>query len=375
MEILESTLLGNPVRSWLVAAGVTLLVAALLRLFVRVLLARVQDLASRTSIPYDDALVRALRRTGWLFILAVAIRIGLEGISLPPVVESWIDRLVLFAVLLQVGLWASSWMGDVLDAWRRRRFADDPEALSSYNLLRYAALVLVWSAVLLLFLDNVGIDVTALIAGLGVGGIAIALALQSLLGDLFASLSIVLDKPFLVGDFLIVDDKLGTVESIGLKTTRLRSLSGEQLVFANADLLDSRIRNYGRMQERRAVFRFGVVYGTDPAKLRAIPGIVRESIEALENTRFDRSHFKSFGDSSLEFETVYYMTVPDYNSYMDVQQAINLTLFERFAAEGIEFAFPTRTVYSHAVASGPARNADSDPAAGRRSVDDPGESV
>ena len=353
MEILDHTWLGNPVRNWLVTLGVAAVAAAALHLVVKVLLARVQRLASRTDMPYDDAVVGALRGTRWFFVIAVAVRLGSRGLALPDLADVWLDRIVLFAVLLQVGLWVSSWAEQVLDAWRRHRYADDAEALSSYNLFRYAALVVVWGSVVLLFLDNAGVDVTALVAGLGVGGIAIALAIQSILGDLFASLSIVLDKPFLVGDFLIVDDKMGTVESIGLKTTRLRSLSGEQLVFANSDLLKSRIRNYGRMEERRAVFAFGVVYGTDPAKLRAIPGIVREAIEAQENTRFDRSHFKGFGDSSLDFETVYYMTVPDYNAYMDVQQAINLALFERFSEEGIEFAFPTRTVYAEAV--GPRR--------------------
>lgn len=351
MEILDHTWLGNSLRDWLVALGVTVVIAAAIQLVVKVVLARVQRLAGRTEMPYDDALVGALRRTRWFFVLAVAIRLGSRGLSLPGLADVWLDRIVIFAVLLQVGMWASSWVEQVLDAWRRHRYAEDPEVLSSYNLFRYAALVLVWGAVALLFLDNVGVDVTALVAGLGVGGIAIALAVQSILGDLFASLSIVLDKPFLVGDFLIVDDKMGTVESIGLKTTRLRSLSGEQLVFANSDLLKARIRNYGRMQERRAVFGFGVVYGTDPARLRAIPGIVREAVEAQENTRFDRSHFKGFGESSLDFETVYYMTVPDYNAYMDVQQAINLALFERFAEAGIEFAFPTRTVYADAVVS------------------------
>lgn len=351
MEILNHVWLGNSVRSWLVALGLAAVVAAAVQLLVRVVLARVQRLAGRTDTPYDDALVGALRRTRRFFILAVAIRLGSRRLALPDLVDVWLDRIAIFAILLQVGLWVSYWIEQVLDTWRRRRYDEDPEALSSYNLVRYAALVVVWGVVALLFLDNVGVDVTALVAGLGVGGIAIALAVQSILGDLFASLSIVLDKPFLVGDFLIVDDKMGTVESIGLKTTRLRSLSGEQLVFANSDLLKARIRNYGRMEERRALFGFGVVYGTDPAKLRAIPGIVREAVEAQENTRFDRSHFKGFGDSSLDFETVYYMTVPDYNAYMDVQQAINLALFERFSAEGIEFAFPTRTVYAEAVVS------------------------
>ncbi|MGE3526922.1 MAG: mechanosensitive ion channel family protein, partial [Gemmatimonadales bacterium] len=182
-------------------------------------------------------------------------------------------------------------------------------------------------------------------AGLGVGGVAVALALQKILGDLFASLAIVLDKPFVLGDFIIVDDYLGSIENIGLKTTRVRSLSGEQLVFSNSDLLGSRIRNYGRMFERRVVFSIGVIYQTTKEQLQAIPGIIRTAIEAQDKTRFDRSHFQKYGDFSLDFETVYYVKSPDYNIYMDIQQAINLQIFEEFGKRGIEFAYPTQTLF------------------------------
>ena len=202
-----------------------------------------------------------------------------------------------------------------------------------------------WSIVLLLALDNLSIDVTALVTGLGIGGIAVALAAQNILGDLFASLTIVLDKPFLLKDFLIVNEFLGTVEHIGLKTTRLRSLTGEELVFSNADLLNSRIRNYGRMFERRVVFSLGVVYQTPRDKLAKIPDIIRSAIEAQEKTRFDRAHFKDFGAYALNFEAVYYVLVPDYNVYMDTQQAINFYIHEQLEAEGIEFAYPSQTVY------------------------------
>jgi small-conductance mechanosensitive channel len=205
--------------------------------------------------------------------------------------------------------------------------------------------LVLWAVVLLLVLDNLGVDVTALVAGLGVGGIAVALAVQNILGDLFASLSIVLDKPFTIGDFLIIDDYLGSVEHIGLKTTRMRSLSGEQLVFSNTDLLKSRIKNYGRMFERRVIFDIGVTYQTPREKLQMIPDIIRSAIEAQEPVRFDRSHFRAYGDFSLSFETVYYVLKPDYNLYMDIQQAINLHIHARFEAEGIEFAYPTQTLF------------------------------
>jgi small-conductance mechanosensitive channel len=190
-------------------------------------------------------------------------------------------------------------------------------------------------------------DVTALVAGMGIGGIAVALALQNILGDLFASLSIVLDKPFVIGDFIIVGELMGGVEKIGLKTTRVRSLSGEQLIFSNSDLLNSRIRNYKRMQERRIPFGFGVTYQTTPDQLEAIPALIKSIIECEEGLRFDRAHFKGFGESSYDFEVVYYINTPDYNAYMDAQQTINLALCRGFAERGIEFAYPTRTIHMH----------------------------
>jgi small-conductance mechanosensitive channel len=210
--------------------------------------------------------------------------------------------------------------------------------------LGFISRTVLWSIVFLLALENFGFDVTALVAGLGVTGIAVALALQNILGDLFASLSIVLDKPFVVGDYIVVDTHQGTVDRIGLKTTRVRSLSGEQIVFSNADLVKSRLRNFKRMQERRVAFTFGVTYQTPEALLTRIPDIVRDIINARPSARFDRAHFQSFGEYALVFEVVYFVTTPDYALYMDIQQAINLGLLGRFRQEGITFSYPTRTL-------------------------------
>ena len=254
------------------------------------------------------------------------------------------------AFFVQGGIWFNAGLKAWLDLYRESRLSTDAAAVTTMQAAGFVARILVWAVVLLLALDNLGVQITALVAGLGIGGIAVALAVQNILGDLFASLSIVLDKPFVIGDFLIVDTYLGAVEHVGLKTTRLRSLSGEQLVFSNADLLQSRVRNYGRMFERRVVFSIGVTYQTPREKLKAIPGILRAAVEAQEKTRFDRSHFKDFGDYSLNFETVYYVLAPDYGIYMDVQQAINLRVHEEFEREGIEFAYPTQVV--HVVGSG-----------------------
>jgi small-conductance mechanosensitive channel len=230
----------------------------------------------------------------------------------------------------------------------------DRAALGSISIIGVIINAVIWALVTLLTLDNLGIDITALVAGLGIGGIAVALAVQNIFGDLFASLSITLDQPFVVGDFLIVGEILGTVESIGIKSTRLRSLDGEQIVMPNSDLLSSRVRNYGRMLERRVAFATTVTYETPIDLLERIPRLIREIVEGQADTRFDRSHFKAHGAASLDFETVYYVRSPDYNRYMDIQQAINLRLHREFAELAIEFAYPTQKVF---VASSPVQEA------------------
>ena len=223
--------------------------------------------------------------------------------------------------------------------------ARDPEGATTLNLVGFAARAALWTVAVLLALDQLGFDVTALVAGLGIGSVALALAVQSILGDLFACAAIALDKPFVVGDFIVVDGLRGTVENVGLKTTRVRSLDGELLVFSNADLLKSRIRNFKRMRERRVQFALGITYTTPADKLRRLPAWLRETVLSQPRTRFDRAHFKEYGDSALVFEVVYYVLEADYNLYMDVQQSLNMAIHERFAAEGVDFAFPTRTVF------------------------------
>ncbi len=343
LEYLDQTFLGNPGKTWLFALGVGVAVFILLRLFEQFLVVWIERLTKRTKTKWDDLFVHSLRNTKLLFLAIVAIQVGAVFLELPGNVRTALWQVVMIAFLLQVGIWVSSGLMYWLRSYREDQ--DDPGSVMTMNALGFLARLALWSIVLLLILDNLGVNITALVAGLGIGGIAIGLAVQNILGDLFASLSIVLDKPFVLGDFVIVDDLMGTVESIGIKTTRVRSISGEQLVFSNADLLDSRIRNYGRMYKRRVVFTLGVTYGTSKEKLEKIPMIVREAIEAQDKAKFDRSHFASYGDFSLNFETVYFVMDSDYNLYMDIQQAINFAVYQRFADEGIEFAFPTQTLF------------------------------
>jgi small-conductance mechanosensitive channel len=345
MEFLNTVLLGNSVRQWFIAAAVVTATVLLLRVVAAVLVNRITALSRRTTTEWDDIAAGALAQTKFLFLLVLAVFAGTQVLTLSGRARGALDSLVVVALLIQSGLWAGFVLTRWLASYRKREIQEDPAAATTMSALGFVGRIALWTAILLLALDNVGVDITALVAGLGIGGIAVALALQNVLGDLFASLSIVLDKPFVLGDFLIVDEHQGNVEHIGLKTTRVRSLWGEQLIFSNSDLLNSRIRNFGRMQERRVVFSLGVTYQTPRAQLARIPGIVREAVEAQAQTRFDRSHFKSYGDFALLFETVYYVTVKEYATYMDIQQAINLRLHERFEADGIEFAYPTQTLF------------------------------
>jgi small-conductance mechanosensitive channel len=242
----------------------------------------------------------------------------------------------------------------VLDRKRRASATTDREVLGSLGIIGFVARVLIWAVVVLLMLDNLGVDITALVAGLGIGGIAVALAVQNVLGDLLASLSITFDKPFIVGDFLAVGEFLGSVEYIGIKSTRLRSLSGEQIVMSNADLLSSRLRNYGRMAQRRISFTIGVAYETPADTLERLPALIREIVTAESGVRFDRSHFARFAAASLDIETVYFVLSADYNEYMDVQQRINLAILRRFEALRVEFAYPTQKLWLARVPRGDA---------------------
>jgi small-conductance mechanosensitive channel len=358
MSLPSTAFLGNALSTWLLALAIGAGTAGLVHATTRVLLPRLARLATRTRTNWDDLAIAALNSTKWFFGVALGVLAGTLVLTLPARSDRLVVEGVIVAVLLQAGVWASTALSAWIERYRRARLVADRDAATTMAAIGYAAHVLVWSAVLILSLDNVGINVSALIAGLGIGGVAIALALQKILADLFASLAIVLDRPFVLGDFLALDDYLGAVENIGLKTTRLRSLSGEQLVFSNADLLESRIRNYGRMQERRVVFKVGVTYRTSRNLLEEIPGLLRSAVEARRRTRFDRAHFATFDDSALTFETVYYVLTPDYNTYMDIQQAINLELVERFEERGIEFAHPTRTLYLHGESGAPLRSVE-----------------
>lgn len=342
------TIFNNDLLSWFLAfAGAVVLYLSLTLMF-RILKARTQSLSERTSTVADDLIVASLKGTRQWFLCMASIWGGALFLD-QGAWESKVDLALIVVATVQVALWANAAVSAYIAHYTQVHREHNPGSVSAVQGLSFVARLIIWSIAILLIIDNLGYNVTTLVAGLGIGGVAVALALQNILGDLFASLSIVLDKPFVVGDFVIVGDLMGVVEKIGIKTTRVKSLSGEQLVFSNSDLLSSRIRNFKRMEERRVPFTFGVLYQTTPEQLEKIPPLVEGIIKDIENTRFDRAHFKGFGQSSYDFEIVYYIGTPDYNIYMDVQQKINLAICRGFANLGVEFAYPTRTIYMNQV--------------------------
>jgi small-conductance mechanosensitive channel len=315
---------------------------------VRFAFTRLAKIAGQTDNRFDDVIVEVLGNTNQFLIALVALLIGLGVLDLP---ERWMSRvgqLWFVALALQMALWIN---GVITVGLRRHGELNATASSTSASVSAAATLVswglrvVLWAVVLLAMLSNIGVNITAFVASLGVGGIAIALAAQNILGDLFASVAIAVDKPFEVGDFVVMGEVVGSVEEVGIKTTRIRSLSGEQIVMANTEMLKQTIRNYKRLMERRIVFGFGVTYSSTPEQMQAIPEIVKKVVEGSERLRFDRAHFKAFGDSSLDFEVVYIVLDPDYNVYMDEQQRINLALLRELTALGVDFAFPTRTLH------------------------------
>jgi small-conductance mechanosensitive channel len=342
-EIWHSTFLWNSVGNWTLALGAFLVTFTALPLVKGYISSQRKKWAqAKRELPLAIEVIALLvSRTSKLFLFTIAVTFACAFLTFPNHIENGVRIAIVLTFWLQVGLWGMSAVRFAIDR-RAYRGALDPVLASSIDIIVFVAGLSIWTMAFLLALDNLGVEIKPLLAGLGIGGIAVALAVQTVLGDLLASVSIALDKPFTVGDSLQVDDLNGTVEHIGVKSTRVRSVSGEQIIISNADILKSRIRNNGRMRERRSAFTLNIVYNTSLEKLRAIPDVVKEIVIAQARTRFDRCHFLTYGDWALRFEVVYFVTVADFAVYADIQQTINLAIFERFEQMGVEFAFPSR---------------------------------
>src|ERR1700678_1915907 len=339
----ERLLLSNSLGDWLLAGGVALAVWTglwILRRFVASRYKRYSTAKHPTAIRLIAYLVG---NTKQFLFFAIALDVGQESLTLPERVHHLVGNLVMILILLQVGLWAGRTVRFYLEIKELERGADRV-FVGSLDIINFVSRMLIWSLLVLVALDNLGVNITALLAGLGVGGVAVALALQNVLGDLFASLSIALDKPFGVGDRLEIDTYAGKVEHIGIKTTRLRSDSGEQIILSNADILKSRVRNYGRALEQRTLATIRVNYDTPTDTLRAIPKLLEGIVREQPNARFDRCHLKTLGDSALHFELSYFAKQPSLNPLLDLQQAVNFRIIDEFRRSGVDFDYPTQRV-------------------------------
>lgn len=346
MNILDYIFLENTVQSWLIALAIFGITVLILQLSKRRLEKKLVALIKKSRTKLDDYFLPLLRKTKFFSILTVGIYLASLSLTFPGVYSDWIDKIIKLIFFIQVGFWGTGLTDNFVAHQVSEKMEDDKaDDATTIDALGLIARIVIWSIISLMVLDNLGVEVNSLLASLGIGGIAIALALQNILGDLFASLTIALDKPFIIGDYIAVGDYAGTVEDIGLKSTRMRSLSGEEIILSNTDLLSSRIRNYRFIEERRASFVIGVTYGTSTETLARIPSIIKEIVLSVDKVRFLRTFLTDLGDYSLNYEVVYFVQSTDYTLFMEVRQEINLAIYDRFEKEGIEFAFPTQTVF------------------------------
>ena len=337
---LDPVFFGNTLWQWTLAGLIALVLFAALLFIRRLVRSQYERLAATPQAEIMELPLKVISRTTVLFVLIASLFAGLQAIALPPKLSTLAVTVFTISAFWQAGLWATTAVLASLERRAQREMTVNRAAVGTLGIIGFIARVTIWAFVLLLTLDNLGIEIKPLLAGLGIGGIAVALAVQNVLGDLFASLAITLDRPFVVGDALAVDEFSGTVEYIGVKSTRLRSLSGEQIIMPNSNLMSSRMRNYSRLNERRVVLMISVSHDTEVAKLSKIPALVRSLIEEQQNTRFDRSHFAKIGTGSFDFEAVYFVTTSDYARHMDIQQTIILKLLESFERDGIQIADP-----------------------------------
>ena len=342
-SILEQIYWENSLKSYLISLTFVFVGFLALRVIKDKVIIRLKRLASKTASDLDDIVIQLIEKFGIPIFRILIIYWALALLTLSPVMDKWLRIAygvitLYFAVTLLLALVRRLLEAQVL------KLENGESKLKQIGGIMVVLKILVWSLGLLVLFSNLGYNVTTILTGLGIGGIAIALAAQNILGDLFNYFVIFFDRPFEVGDFIVVDDKRGTVEYIGIKTTRIRSITGEQLIIANSNLTGSRIHNFKRLESRRVVFTIGVVYGLSLEKLKMIPVLIKSIIEKSELVRFDRVHFHKYGDFSLDYEVVFFIDTPDYNTYMDILQQVNFDIYEKFAAEKIDFAFPTQTL-------------------------------
>lgn len=349
-DFLNTEILSNTVSDYLLAIATFLIALIVIRIIKSIVIGRLKKWARQTATRLDDRLLSFIEQPTILVLYLGSFYITVDNLTLHPILRQSINIVCIGTGTVLV----IQFLGSLVEYGAKLyllKQGDAPAMEQTLNAIIPAIKVVVWVVGIVFVLDNLGFDISAVVTGLGIGGIAVALAAQGILGDLFSYASILLDRPFELGDFIIVGDLVGTVEHIGLKTTRLESLTGEELIIANTDITASRIQNFKRMARRRIAFGLRVTYTTTTEQMKQIPSIIQEIVEQAESVTFDRAHFASYGDFSLNYEVVYYVETNDYMVYMDVQQSIYLAIKEAFEARSIEFAYPTHRLYMDTVAT------------------------
>lgn len=334
---------GNTVEQYAIAALVFAALTVAFQIFQLILLSRLDSFAKRTKSDIDDVAIKIVRSIKPPIYLGIALLVAFNTLNLSSFIQEATTVAIITLVVYQVIIALQIFIDYILS----KRFVkgDSEETDFALKTIGNTIKVALWVIGFLLILQNMGVEVTSLIAGLGIGGVAVALAAQNILGDLFSSFAIVFDKPFEPGDFIVVGEHMGTVEKVGIKTTRIRALQGEEIVISNQELTSTRIQNFKKMQKRRIVFTLGITYETRQSLVEKVPDFIEKAIRSQKKTEFDRAHFREFGDSALIFEVVYFVTSGDYNDYMDTQQNINLEIMKTFEKEKISMAYPTQTLF------------------------------
>ena len=343
-EIWDRVYFGNTVYNWALAIGTIAAAIIAIAIFKKIILSRLRKWSAKTDNTIDDFVTQIVERSVVPLLYIISIYFSITILSILPALLKIMHVAFLFAVTFFVLRIITAVVRQFVFSFVKTKENSEAKTKQARGLLIIVN-VAIWILGIVFLIDNLGYDVTTLIAGLGIGGIAIALAAQTILGDLFSYFVIFFDRPFEIGDFIVVEDKMGVVEYVGIKTTRIRTLGGEQLICSNTYLTNARVHNYKIMEQRRVVFSIGVTYQTTHQQLKSIPNIVKAIIEDKKDLKFDRGHFSGFGDFSLNFEFVYYVLSSDYNFYMDKQQEIYFQIVSEFEKEQIEFAYPTQSIF------------------------------
>jgi len=338
---LEYRLFGNTLLDWIFAILIFFGTLLFFKIVQKVLIKHFQKLAQRTKTDLDNLFLEILKKVRPPFYFFLALYIALKSLK----IVVWLEKILTAILTIWVIYLIIGALHTLLDYLIRKKVKEDRTLESALKLLGGILKGVLWLVGFLFILSNLGINITSLLAGIGIGGIAVAFALQNILEDLFSSFAIYFDKPFKVGDFIVIGQHKGTVEKIGIKTTRLRSIQGEEVSVPNRELTKEKIQNFGRVSERRALFKIGVTYETPQEKLKKIPQIIKRVIEETEMTRFDRVHFVEFADFSLNFEVSFYVKTADFITFLNVKEKVLFKIKEEFEKERIEFAYPTQTIY------------------------------